>query len=98
MSSDTVFRGICSRCASAPGCTLPRDASRPIETCDDFAEPGGPARRAERERPDGPPAPQRSTAPEIAEALMGLCRTCVHALDCQFVKPEGGVWHCEEFE
>ncbi len=27
----------------------------------------------------------------------GLCSNCDNRHDCMFPKPEGGVWHCEEY-
>jgi hypothetical protein len=28
----------------------------------------------------------------------GLCSTCENSETCTFQKPEGGVWHCEEYK
>lgn len=28
----------------------------------------------------------------------GLCRNCARLTDCTYPKPEGGVWHCDEYE
>ncbi len=28
----------------------------------------------------------------------GLCANCKNCLTCIFTKPEGGIWHCEEYE
>jgi hypothetical protein len=30
--------------------------------------------------------------------FMGLCSICEIREACRFPKPEGGVWHCEEYE
>jgi hypothetical protein len=29
---------------------------------------------------------------------LGLCSTCENSETCTFQKPEGGVWHCEEYK
>jgi hypothetical protein len=29
--------------------------------------------------------------------LKGLCSNCANLKKCTFQKPEGGVWHCEEY-
>jgi len=42
--------------------------------------------RAESERGDKDPG-----------AYMGLCKSCANRETCTFPKPEGGVWHCEEY-
>lgn len=31
-------------------------------------------------------------------AARGLCTTCIHAETCEFPRPDGGVWRCEEYE
>lgn len=28
----------------------------------------------------------------------GLCANCLHRETCVLHKPEGGIWHCEEYE
>lgn len=28
----------------------------------------------------------------------GLCYNCEHRTECRLIKPDGGVWHCEEYE
>lgn len=28
----------------------------------------------------------------------GLCMNCMNCTTCTFPKPEGGIWHCEEYE
>jgi hypothetical protein len=30
--------------------------------------------------------------------LKGLCMNCAYRETCLYPKPEGGVWHCEEYE
>ncbi len=27
----------------------------------------------------------------------GLCMNCDHRFECMLPRPEGGVWHCEEY-
>ena len=33
----------------------------------------------------------------MIDLVKGLCINCANRNSCQFVKPEGGVWHCEEY-
>ena len=30
-------------------------------------------------------------------SVRGLCATCAKRSSCAFQRPEGGVWHCEEY-
>jgi hypothetical protein len=34
---------------------------------------------------------------ESEEELRGLCINCANRKHCLYRKPEGGVWHCEEY-
>jgi hypothetical protein len=52
--------------------------------------------------PKKPPAPEPARDPvpgqsDLAGEPRGLCRTCECKEICTYPKPEGGVWHCEEF-
>ena len=31
------------------------------------------------------------------EQFAGLCENCANRENCIFAKPDGGVWHCEEY-
>jgi hypothetical protein len=33
----------------------------------------------------------------VADDPAGLCPTCDFRSTCMYPKPEGGVWHCEEY-
>ncbi len=86
-------RGLCPYCAISEGCTYKKSARAPVRFCEEFVglrPPKAPAA----------PAPKVAVAQECREpnTLKGLCRDCQHVEYCTFPKPEGGVWHCEEFE
>ena len=34
---------------------------------------------------------------EDSSVSIGLCMDCENVRTCVFPKPEGGVWHCEEY-
>jgi len=53
--------------------------------------------------PKKPALPRSAQEPATRESghtgkLRGLCRTCERRDTCTYPKPEGGVWHCEEFK
>ena len=90
------YRDLCSACENALGCTFPRDPKKPVLQCEEF-DGGEPSRtKTAGKQPPAPPGTQ--TADEDLPAnLMGLCRNCEERERCKFPKPEGGVWHCEEY-
>jgi hypothetical protein len=87
----TFYTGLCRDCVNDPTCTFPRDPSRPIWSCDEFKP------STSVSSPDQRVAPSTAgTERAEPEELKGLCRNCLRRLTCQFPKPPGGVWHCEE--
>ena len=84
-------KGLCSSCRSGSTCTYTKDCQYPVLQCEEF---------------DGyAPAPVRAKVKKTAAALeekdtgkyKGLCVNCEDRKTCRFPKPEGGVWHCEEY-
>ena len=97
MSDNTLYRGLCSTCRHAPNCTYPGDVQRPAFYCEEF----------EIEITTAKKIPEygisQSTAssiavPEESTELIGLCSDCENRKTCVFPKPEGGIWHCEEYQ
>jgi len=90
--SGTIYNGICSTCKHVSTCALRRDSRKPLFYCEEFeieVTPPGRAVIGDKE-------------PHVAEAedsttSIGLCIDCENARTCTFRKPEGGVWHCEEY-
>ena len=85
-------RDICSTCNHAETCGHRGTPERPIYFCEEF-EAFAPATTtgAETRAPDEPSNRQ------INSEYKGLCVNCEHRETCQMPKPEGGVWHCEEY-
>lgn len=95
MPSKTVYPRLCSACKHALTCTLPRDPQRPSFYCEEFEIESVPAKsKVEKDKPQ----PTASLAVvEESDNLIGLCRDCENSQACIFPRPEGGVWHCEEY-
>ncbi len=88
--------GLCPTCTHANGCTFPFLPGRPVLKCEEF-EGVRCAATACAVTSEGTTADAQSEA-EATSHHKGLCRTCEHRDVCTFSKPEGGVWHCDEFE
>ena len=93
------FLGICLLCESAPTCVFPRDPNRPLLYCDEFemavSVPVRPvSRRMTRKETE---AEQGGNPAKGSASCLGLCRLCEGRETCTYPKPEGGVWHCEEY-
>lgn len=91
--------GLCQCCVHDRECVYPRADDQPVRFCDEFTPPGSrPPRYPLRNDQDGDSTGRVESVENAEGRLLGLCRMCIHQAECQFPKPEGGVWHCGEFE
>lgn len=95
----TTCKGLCETCIYAVDCTFPRNPDQPVLFCEEFEANPLPSLETDYE------VGLKITAANlnhVAEGdpgkLRGLCVNCAHRQSCQFPIPEGGIWHCEEYE
>jgi hypothetical protein len=97
--SAAVYQGLCSTCEGAANCTFPRDPERPILHCDEldsYKPEIVTVKEAAGAELTTPKAVSRAKQKEVGE-YKGLCVNCENRETCTFPKPEGGVWHCDEY-
>ena len=89
--------GLCDSCIKAEDCTFIRRPGRAILDCDEFApvEPRHGAPRLVLARAGLSDVPAEND--EEIESAIGLCRSCAHRADCTYPRPQGGVWHCDDY-
>jgi len=99
-SSKPMFRGLCVHCKYTFVCNFPRNPELPIFHCDEFEEDDHITDKRSRINKTGSVTLQKSAAesPSTTKKYIGLCSNCELRDTCVFPKPEGGVWHCEEYE
>ena len=98
MSEDNMQdRSLCSNCKNAASCTFPKDRQKPSMYCEEYElDVCPPAKIAGTEKPIlATPVKMKD---EDSGKFIGLCRNCNNRKTCVFPKPEGGVWHCEEYQ
>ena len=93
-SEQQAPKGLCTSCTKAADCTFPRQPGRPVRFCEEFDGESLAATKPRAPKPESDPAAREPGRPD---GLRGLCRTCECWETCVYPKPEGGVWHCEEF-
>lgn len=96
MMSETTHHDLCSTCMNVNDCAFLIGSSRPVLNCEEFeTEAFVPARTASKNLL---PIVELSVS-ENGDSVRyaGLCIDCEDRNDCMFPKPEGGVWHCEEY-
>jgi hypothetical protein len=89
-------RSLCSNCRNAADCTFQKDSQKPALYCEEFEIDISPSPKiAGKEKPL--PAAQVDAEDKDSGKFIGLCSNCDNRRTCAFPKPEGGVWHCEEY-
>ena len=87
-----LYRDLCSNCNHAEACAGRNALRRPIFFCEEF-DVSVPVANSRLVRSVPMEASKRHSTNEHA----GLCMNCDNAETCTLPKPEGGVWHCEEY-
>ena len=95
MTGNSMYPSLCSTCKHASTCTFPKDPRRPSFYCEEFEIETAPPVLKAQEHTQQPPASQ---AAREVPGLIGLCSDCRNRRTCVFPHPEGGVWHCEEYQ
>ncbi len=93
MSSSYIFVGLCATCNNAADCVYRKRRGADAIYCemfDGYARPNGNGKRVAT----------IVTTLEIAKSteFKGLCVNCEDRDTCKLPRPEGGVWHCEEYK
>jgi len=93
------FNDLCSTCSLGPACAYRQASARPVWYCNEYEHtvPAFMSRadtRKSQKRSSDNPAPKQSLADG---QFKGLCQNCENRETCLLPKPEGGVWHCEEY-
>jgi hypothetical protein len=66
-------------------------AEAPIYECEEYVSTG-------KTVPTMPSMKTVANTRSNGSEKLGLCSTCVWVETCTFIRAEGGVWHCEEYE
>ena len=98
VSRKKEYFGLCSLCENASTCTYTRDFRRPVLQCEDIEgyEPCPVRTIVKKILPTTDPKFGSVEEKDLGK-YKGLCSICEDFKTCTFVKPEGGVWHCEEY-
>ena len=84
-------RDLCSTCNHAPACSNRGTPDSPMFFCEEFdAYVPVTVDAGSRPAPAG-------TAIRESQKHKGLCANCENRETCTMPRPEGGVWHCEEY-
>ena len=97
MSKDMRYLGLCSSCKNASSCTFRREADKPVLYCEEFEIEEASFIKTPAKK-QLPAAGSAGATEKDSSKFIGLCSDCENRRTCIFPKPEGGVWHCEEYQ
>jgi hypothetical protein len=100
MTADEKYYGICTTCNNAPHCANAKDGEHPVWFCEMFDDSVPSPEVVWESRDDQQYNSELNSkdAENNHERLKGLCINCALRETCKFPKPEGGVWHCAEYQ
>ncbi len=93
------YQGLCSCCKFTLACTYNRNPEHPILQCEEFDGIIFVPLRTSIPKKTSLTNLQKDPFPsdEAFQQHSGLCTNCEERTTCTYPKPEGGVWHCEEY-
>ncbi|MFH1229883.1 MAG: hypothetical protein V1709_00135 [Planctomycetota bacterium] len=99
MLKNNKYGGICMTCENDSSCTYSRNYEKPVFHCEEFN--GGKNEQTKNTNKNivskGYSQPKSSLNDKDADKYDGLCENCENRKSCKLIKPEGGVWHCQEY-
>ena len=87
---------LCSSCTYTQDCMYQKDSDRPVWQCEEYEGDENPSEKIRGKNTRSSP-PKQADIKEYSAQYKGLCQTCEYRETCTYPKPEGGVWHCEEY-
>lgn len=84
----TRFNDLCTNCMHREGCSICQARAAAIHYCEEYEAATLQGINWESQQPVAMPMPP-------IEA--GICVNCERRHTCTVEKPEGGIWHCEEY-
>ena len=96
MTANPAYRDLCSTCRNAMDCAFQKEPDKPVFHCEEFETEPFVSTQVTGTDPDPAvalPIPEDRDSGGYA----GLCGDCEDRETCTFPRPDGGVWHCEEY-
>ncbi|MBN2545441.1 MAG: hypothetical protein JXB50_06570 [Spirochaetes bacterium] len=81
---------ICSSCNNLNNCLYIKNKKFPLYFCEEFNNTLDKEEIIISQN-------KKQIVSSYDHKLKGLCINCENRFDCNHEKPEGGIWHCEEY-
>lgn len=85
---------LCFTCDDGVSCNYPKSHGKPIMQCEEFSCAPTPSKKdVKTPKVNSTDCRQKDNSTNYN----GLCANCENSKTCAIDKPEGGIWHCEEY-
>lgn len=88
-----IINDICTTCNHYQICATRKDRRRPIWFCEEFDD----YVPVKEMKPKTDYKASLKKANNETQLFKGLCINCENQKTCKIMKPNGGIWHCEEY-
>ena len=88
---------LCSNCKNDSDCTFKKERQKPSFYCEEFEVAESPPIKVTKKERTAANTPVDDEEADSSK-FIGLCSNCDNRRTCTFPKPEGGIWHCEEYQ
>jgi len=85
---------LCSTCDDGFSCNHSKLHQNPVIQCEEFSCAPTPSNKNDKESKMSNTDSREKNNPNNYK---GLCANCENSKTCTIDKPEGGIWHCEEY-
>lgn len=94
------LKDLCSTCIHEPTCVRRAGQSGPIWFCEEFddSQPASKVRQVPSSGKRKSMSAGGNSNIKIGNRALGLCSNCKNRDTCTYPRPNGGVWHCEDYE
>ena len=89
-------KNLCVNCKYKQNCNYRKQTKENIIFCEEYEIEKIPSLKS-RHKKESEQSGKSNTAENKKLRFNGLCINCANRFNCTHPKPEGGVWHCEDY-
>jgi hypothetical protein len=97
-TEQTFYNDLCSTCNHADICVSKKTRQGPVWFCEEFDDYVAVKELYDTTLQGTDSQDRISAGGDNTGQFKGLCINCENRHTCNYLKPNGGVWHCEEYK
>ena len=97
-TGQTFYNGICSTCNDGKICVSKKTRRGPVWFCEQFDDYVAVKELYETAYQPTDSQDRSGIRADDSLRFKGLCINCENRQGCNYLKPNGGIWHCQEYK